>query len=320
MNGEKLFDKLRKLLALTTSPVEGEAHAAAHKLQQLLTEHNLNVADLESRGQAKPAVREDKHDLGKAAFKWKLDLAEVMADHYYCFPLVDRYTKTVAFVGRPDNIKSLQMLYGWVIDQIKRIGSEERKVHLASTGEHVDPLRWQVGFGLGAVARLSERLDAMRQKAATTETALVVHHQTEISDYLEAQYGYRRDGQKTAREKQRDEEWAAAVERNKAAQAARDAEREADPEAYYAKYPDDHPDAQAARKAAREREHAKWRKREEQNARRRTGRSTWKSYSAEDERKDNQSATARSAGERAASRVNLEPFLDGQSPTRKAMR
>jgi len=125
MNGEKLFDKLRKLLALTTSPVEGEAHAAAHKLQELLTEHNLNVADLESRGQAKPAVREDKHDLGKAAFKWKLDLAEVMADHYYCFPLVDRYTKTVAFVGRPDNIKSLQMLYGWVIDQIKRIGSEE---------------------------------------------------------------------------------------------------------------------------------------------------------------------------------------------------
>ena len=40
----------------------------------------------------------------------------------------------------------------------------------------------------------------MRQRAATSETALVIHHQTEISDYLEAQYGYRRDGQKTAQQ------------------------------------------------------------------------------------------------------------------------
>lgn len=320
MNGEKLFDKLRKLLALTTSPVEGEAHAAAHKLQELLTEHNLNVADLESRGQAKPAIREEKHDLGKAAFKWKLDLAEVMADHYYCFPLVSRYTKTVAFVGRPDNIKSLQMLYGWVIDQIKRIGSEERKAHLASTGEHVDPLRWQVGFGLGAVERLRERLDTMRRRAATTETALVVHHQTEISDYLEAQYGYRKDGQKTARQKERDAEWEASVKRAQERQAREDAEREADPEAWYAKHPEDRPEARAARQAAHAKARAADEKRWERNARRRTGRSSWKSYSAEDERKDNQSASARSAGERAAGRVNLEPFLDGQAPGRKAMR
>jgi len=147
-----------------------------------------------------------------------------------------------------------------------------------------------------------------------------VHHQTEISDYLEAQYGYRRDGQRTARQKAQDAEWEARVARAQEAQAAKDAERDADPEAYYAKYPDDRPEAQAARRAAREKANAEWRKREERNARRRTGRSTWKSYSAEDERKDNQSATARSAGERAASRVNLEPFLDGQSPTRKAMR
>src|SRR2546423_3993388 len=117
----KLLDRLRKILALTESPVEGEAQAAAMKLQELLTEHNLSIADLEKRGHQAPPVGESAHDLGKAGFTWKLDLAETIADHYFCHAIVSRYRKTVSFVGRPDNVDSLQMLYTWVIDQIKRI-------------------------------------------------------------------------------------------------------------------------------------------------------------------------------------------------------
>lgn len=212
---DKLHDRLRKILELTRSGNEKEAQSAAYRLQQLLTEHNLSMADLERKGAAAPGVREQGHDLGKAAFKWKLDLAEGIAEFYYCVPLIDRRTKTVAFVGRPDNVEGLTMLYGWVIDQIKAIATTERRVHFDETGEHIDPLRWQINFGVGAVERLVVRLQEMKSRAtedlARNEegdvVGLALHHATEASDYLEVKYGYRKDGKRTKADQERVERY-----------------------------------------------------------------------------------------------------------------
>src|SRR5690242_21915453 len=114
-----LQTKLQRILALTTSPNENEAAVAMEMLQKLLTQHNLSIADLETRGQKAPGIHDKAFDLGKAAFKWKLNLASVIADHYYCHPLVDYTQKSVRFVGRPDNVDSLTALYRWIIEQIK---------------------------------------------------------------------------------------------------------------------------------------------------------------------------------------------------------
>jgi hypothetical protein len=93
MTESRILDKLRKILALVNSPEEGEALAAAEMLQKLLTDHNLSMADLEKKGSKAAPVTESGHDLGKAAFKWKLDLAEVIAEHYFCHGIIDRYSK-----------------------------------------------------------------------------------------------------------------------------------------------------------------------------------------------------------------------------------
>lgn len=299
-----LTDKLRKVLALTESPNENEAAAATAHLHRLLSEHNLSIADLEARGhQSKPGVKEDAHDLGKAAFKWKLDLAEHIADFYYCYSIVDRHAKTVKFLGRPDNVESLQMLYAWVIDQIKRISTDERKRHCATTGEHIDPLRWQVGFGLGAVERLIVRLNEMReQQQSDAGTGLVVHHRAEVSDYLEEKYGFRADGQETARSRKY------RIEREQ-----REAELQVlkltDIEAYYAHRPWERPETpeQAAERVKREQQAEK---REARNARNRTGRA-WRDISPEQERRDAQQYEARMSGRAASSRINLQPFVEG---------
>lgn len=152
---ERMMERLRKLLEVQNrAATEAEAQQAATLLQRFLTEHNLSVADLERRGQTAPQMAEGQHDLGKAAWKWKLDLAEGIAEFYYCAPLVDRRTKTVAFAGRPDNVEALTMLYAWVCDQIKQVATSERRSHFESTGEHIDPLRWQINFGEGAAERI----------------------------------------------------------------------------------------------------------------------------------------------------------------------
>lgn len=318
---ERIVERLRKVLALTNSPVEGEAQAAAAMLAKLLADHNLSMADLEQKGgKAAPGVKKQGHDLGKAAFKWKLDLAEAIAEHYFCHSLVDRETKTVAFVGRPDNVESLQMLYGWIIDQIKRISADERRVHQQRTGEHIDPLRWQVNFGIGAVQRLAVRLDEKRRAESNTEiTALVVSHNREISDFLELHYGYRVDGQMTEAQRKREAEWAEYMRKRQEEEEAKKALLESDPDEYYRLYPHETSEA----KAKRQKELEKWQKREEARERRNAARRTGPAWRPEREESDSaraqrsQAQTATAAGRRSADRVNLSPFVEGTKERKK---
>lgn len=245
-----LLEKLRKVLALTTSPAEGEAAAASAMLARLLKQHNLDITDLEERGQAKPPVGEDKVDLGKAAWQWKLDLAATLAEHYYCVAILRG--KTPAFVGRPDNVQSLKMLYSWLIDQINCIAREERRSHAQKTGEHVDPLRWNLHFGLGVVSRLVERLaEIRRQEQDAAGTALVVSHATEANDYLEKHYGFRHDGQKTQAEKAADARWAEweakwALQADQKNELRDRCSKEGDMEPFYKVYPEDRPETPRA--------------------------------------------------------------------------
>lgn len=300
-------EKLRKILALTTSPVEGEAQAAAAMLARLLEQHNLDLADLEQKGAAKPGVREDSHDLGKAAFKWKLTLAEEIADYYFCWPMIDRVRNTVAFVGRPDNVESLKMLYDWLIDQIKRFGSVERKAYILETGEHIDPLRWQTGFGEGAAKRLGERLEEMRKKESSEAgTALVLSVHSELSDYLEQKKGFRIDGQKTKRQMEREEEWRKYDEEVEKGRLRLEKLKETDLEAYYAECPWDTPEERD--KEARR--IAELRKREQRNANRRKGpQRRFESWTEFDKRV--QKEKAKISGSNAANKINLTPFISG---------
>lgn len=321
---EKLHDRLSKLLSLTKSGNEVEAQSAATRLQQLLTEHNLSVADLERRGQASPGIREDSHDLGKAAFGWKLDLAEGIASFYYCIPLVDRKAKTVAFVGRPDNVEGLQMLYAWIQQQIKTIAATSRREHYDATGEHIDPLRWQVNFGEGAVHRLVERMKEMKARqvedlARNEEgdiVGLALHHATEASDYLETKYGYRRDGKRTKRDQEAHERYQAREEARILLKAQ--CEAAGDMEPYWAMYSWDRPDT-PEEEEARAKRNLEYEKREARNAKRRRerGGGGGRREAAVDEAKEDQQWSAREAGRKGADKVNIQPFIGGNVERKK---
>lgn len=318
---ERMLSKLRKLLSMQTgAATETESATAAAQLQRFLEQHNLSMADLEAQGAAAPTVGEQSHDLGKAAFKWKLDLAEGIAEFYYCAPIVSRQRKTVRFVGRPENVESLAMLYQWVIDQIKAIATTERRVHFDTTGEHIDPLRWQLGFGEGAAQRLIERLRELKARQAEdmsrdeygNVTAVAVHHAGEASDYLEATYGYRADGKATKRERERDERWAKQ-------QAEQDelkikCTETGDMEPYYTRYPWERP-ATPEEKAKSDKEMADYLKKEAARTKRRTGRAP--RYKSVDWDKHSQLGSARESGQSAASRVNLQPFISGATERKK---
>jgi len=319
---ERMLDKLRKLLEVKNrAATEVEAATAAGLLQRFLTEHNLSVADLERRGQTAPKMAEGQHDLGKAAWKWKLDLAEGIAEFYYCAPLVDRYSKRVAFAGRPDNVEALTMLYAWIVDQIKGIATEERRVHFDTTGEHIDPLRWQIDFGVGATERVITRLKELKARQQEDQArnadgdvvALTLHHESEVSDYLEQTRGYRLDGKKTQRELKYEQERQAEREKKDALRIQ--CEAAGDMEPFYAEFPWERPET-GEQIAKREKADAEFWKKEKRNAARRTG-PAWRPGRAEDPKKSEQRATARNSGRAAADKVNLQPFITGHVDNKK---
>lgn len=304
----RIVEKLQKVLALTKPSDEGEAQAAAAMLARLLAQHNLEIADLEKKGQAAPGVEEKDVDLGKAAWQWKQNLADRLAEHYFCISL--RRGKNPVFVGRPDNVEALKMLFAWLVEQVAGIAREERRVHAAKTGEHVDPLRWNLHFGLGAVERLGERLDERRKKEQSTAgTALVVSHETEANDYLEKKYGWRQDGRRT--KKQQEE-----ADRSNALLAELDALKASDIEAYYKRCPWDRPltDEETAKREAesakrRAEDDKRWKRQRARDEARRE-REWMKQQTPEGRRKRLQQEQADEAGRAAGDRVNLEPFIE----------
>jgi len=156
------------------------------------------------------------------------------------------------------------------------------------------------GVGLGAVGRLGRRLAEMREREAQDSkcTALVIHHKSEISDWLEAQGETRIDGKRTKEEQERHDRYV--KEREDDEKLKRD-----DIEAYYAKYPYMRPDPE---------QEETYRKREARNAARRTGRSYRVRYaSAKELEQQEQADKAHESGRQAAGRINLEPFVtEGQ--------
>lgn len=289
---ERILDKIRKVLALTTSPVEGEAQAAAAMLQKLLAKHNLQMADLEQRGAAKAGISTKNLDLGKAAFKWKHNLAFGMADFYFCHAVFQTRTG-FTFVGRPDNVETLEALYNWLVEQIKVIARETRR----QQATHIDPLRWQLHFGLGAVNRLLERLKEQRDAESAEVTALVLSHRAEISDWLEEHHGFRVDGRRT---KSMQEWYDRRTEQNRKHAEAREAMMATDPEAWYEMHPEERPEARAkAEEEARKRNEA-WEKKYRARAQREP-KVDWE--------KEMQAGIARRAGCEAADSINLQPFL-----------
>lgn len=314
-----MIAKLRKILELSKrAGTEGEAAAASFRLQELLTKYNLEVADLELKTGKVAHVGEAGYDLAKSGFKWKLDLADYVADHYYCAPIVDRRSKTVMFVGRPDNVESLRMLYGWLIDQIAALAREARREHAATTGVHIDPLRWQLGFGEGAALRISQRLDELRRSFVDEDTtALVVHHQVEVSDYLEDKYGYRRDGRETKRARQSREEYER-IRKEREELKSRCA-FEGNMEPYYRKYPWERP-LTAEQRAQQDKADREYMKRQARNEKRRTGRSYWKDETDEERRQRHERRDAKEVGFAQGDKVNLTPFIEGHVDNKKKVK
>lgn len=189
MTEHLLVARVRKLLALATSPNEHEATAALVKAQELIRRHNLDLAAAPSESERVVRAWEPINP-ASGNRPWREALATAVARANLCEAIMDDESSCAWFVGRPQNVEAVREIFRWAQAQLNVIArTEERAAKRTWVGPW--PASWRQGFLLAAVERVEERL----QEANTTPdprcTALAVRHHEGNLAFIHKTWGRR---------------------------------------------------------------------------------------------------------------------------------
>jgi hypothetical protein len=169
-----MLAKVRKLLALATSPNPHEAALAAAQAQRLVEAHRLQAwldADRRVADDPDPIVdaRDAPLERSRRIRPWKVALASVLADANGCvaYVLDAGDTASLVLVGRARDRAAVAELWG---DLVRRIE------WLSATHGAGKSRRWHEAFRIGVVDAIDRELVAIPEamRAELPEGALVV--------------------------------------------------------------------------------------------------------------------------------------------------
>ena len=186
---DKVMDKIRKLLALSTSSNVNEAAVAAAAAQRLMFQYKVEMTEVEiATEEAEPIVDLDiLADSGqKCAMRWQVVLLNSIARANFCRLVItpwSAYSKSKLRVfGKKADIQTTNYLYLAVTSHIHESCDRWAKEEMGS------PSRTQRGsFRYGAAITVGQRMmDARRSEeaklripeASTRNTTAIVHVET----------------------------------------------------------------------------------------------------------------------------------------------
>jgi ElaB/YqjD/DUF883 family membrane-anchored ribosome-binding protein len=144
---EKVADKIKKLLSLSESPNESEAFAAFSKAQEMLTRHNLSIADLADS--TPQEIEEQIINESQRQSAWKGILLNAVCQANYCFVYRVKQKNRIKQIifGRPVNNESTRIQFEYLAETVDRLAKQ------------VDGDRtFKNAFKLGAAHRLHSRI------------------------------------------------------------------------------------------------------------------------------------------------------------------
>jgi len=171
-----LIDKIKKLLALQSSPNKAEAELAAIKVNELLTKYNLSLSDIQDNSFSTPLV-EVKVDNSTRNKSYRR-LIQYVAHYYYCATLYQPKFGKSYFLGRKHNIEVCIIMLDYLYNVIKRETAKLDKM-LGKSYKH--------NFKTGMIEEIGVRLRKMRlqQQQDNHVNALVISEKKLIEDYLQ---------------------------------------------------------------------------------------------------------------------------------------
>lgn len=202
MSEDKIIDKIKKLLALSQSANEHEAALAAARASELMLEHQISEAKLQTTTTTEEPIEEHVVEgSDKKCVMWKGELAERIAVTLGCkmFWLSRKLDAThkevfTKILGRKSSVQTVEYLYLYLVAEINRLAeskydpeNDEEYQRAEQNGAHFShrshaARRWKEAFRLGATRTICNRLSAQREQTFknarnVTGTELVVVNQ-----------------------------------------------------------------------------------------------------------------------------------------------
>ena len=115
---QQIIERVRKLLALSTSSNPHEAALAAAKVQELLQQYNLELSQVETATKEQPPAYEHQSvDVGSKRV-WKRLLMGAIAHAHFCEAVTMSGTTRLAVIGQKHNIEVAHYLYDYLSRQL----------------------------------------------------------------------------------------------------------------------------------------------------------------------------------------------------------
>ena len=173
---DAILARISKLLALADSArntSEAEASAAAAKVQEMLQQYGLSLAEVESAGgKSAPEGQREKRSSDKhgAMYKWQIRLMTAISEGNFCIHRVHRgkdengTNRTYhQLVGRKVNIEASQMVYYYLLGAMKRIAADEG--YRVLNGVSKEWSAWMEGCSDRLVERLRVKAEEARRES-----------------------------------------------------------------------------------------------------------------------------------------------------------
>ncbi len=199
MDREAALEKIRKCLALSSSPNENEARTALLMARRLMAEYKIGSPDEELTGEQVPEQRETSITFTTVRDNWVLDLLNLMGPRYCCRPYSSKVyrkkTRTAAFAGFPQDLDVC-------IPAFELAATTIRSNVIRARMDRAEGDSYARGFIRGLEAEYA-RQDAEMMSEGVTEKSLVTVMEVpdEVNDYVDRNFrtsrvslrAYRRD-------------------------------------------------------------------------------------------------------------------------------
>jgi len=141
------IERIKKLLALASSPNPHEAAQAAAMAADLMERHGVESADLQGDDVSPVSSQEADHEE-----PWYRTLIHVVAKNMTCECWYEVHRKKVVVVGRGPDLAATMLLCAWLRSQLIIACAKERRNHM-----HVHGKTFSASFYAGAVAAINDR-------------------------------------------------------------------------------------------------------------------------------------------------------------------
>ncbi|WP_319478411.1 DUF2786 domain-containing protein [Marispirochaeta aestuarii] len=183
LKSEKLINKIKKLLALSSSPNESESAAALLKATELLAKNELRIEDIRDECSI---IKENVLDVVSIIKPWEEKLISCITKATFTEVLVlhIKSYEHLRIIGRESNVITAKVLYEYLQETIRR---KAKLFH-----ECIDDVE---SFSLGMVesikGKFEQRLAKEKEKVANKKQIVIIEKgsKKENMDYVKRKYG-----------------------------------------------------------------------------------------------------------------------------------